>query len=494
MEHFLGGDYSAVRVYQGSYVDRLDALAYTEGDAIHVSPTHFRPGTADGDRLLRHELAHVAQQRAGRVRAAEPGPAGAAVVDDPRLEAEADAWASPATSGERLAGREFAGSAASPSSGVIQRQPADPKTKPSPPPTTKPDDPKRAEKQLDDTLEALSHSYLWIVTKQRDGVDDIRGGAERSKEPSSLLLDVLGAVAEIALGAVAAGIGSAIAQRVEKKVAAALAKAAESGGGAVAKRAVDPAKVVAEMMEETSKNAVKDGVKLVKDRASGPKAVPPLAAYFGGMRDHYTDRAQKASVDFDTKGKQPIRDSPAPLISAQSLLDSVQEEYDHAKQVAEQETLKGWLSYLPQSTLGSVQRSGGPAVKTVEQPADLYTALWEPKVKGLLYLGTDDSSAANIKSARLAGADPALRNPLGGSKLSDLRIPFAMRSKKYTILADENGILIGLDRMRSDMGWLGGLAQSKQLGGEHPGLYMAFEGAQTLINTVRDYPLPTVDD
>jgi hypothetical protein len=501
MEHSLGGDYSAVRVYQGTYVDRVGALAYTEGDSIHVSPTHFRPGTADGDRLLRHELVHVAQQRAGRVRATEPGRAGAAVVDDARLEAEADAWASRATNWEKLAGREVAGSTGSPSSGVIQRQPADPKTKPIPPPTPKRDDPKRAEKQLDDTLEAVSHQYQLLVLKQRDGVDHIKGGAERSKEPTAILLDVLGAVAEFALGAVAAGVGSAIAQRVEANVIAALAKAAASGGGAgldaalaAAKRGLDPAKLVADVMKETSKNAVKDGVKLVKDKASGPTAMPPIAAYFEGIRDHYTNLASKTESEFDTKGKQPIRDSPEPQIRAQGLLDSVLQEFDNTKQLAEKETLKGWLSYLAQSTLGSVQEGGGPVVERVEQPADLYTVLWEPKVKGLLYLGTDDSSDANIKSARLAGADPVLRTPLGGSKIEDLSIPFTMRSKMYTILADEHGILAGLDRMRSHMSWLGGLARNQQLGGEHPGLYMAYDGAQTLIDKVRGYPLPAVED
>ena len=97
MEHFLGGDFSGVRVHHGAHVTRLGALAYTQGDEIHFAPGEYRPGTTDGDRLLGHELVHVAQQRAGRVRA---GGGEASVVDDAQLEAEANERAGLALAGE----------------------------------------------------------------------------------------------------------------------------------------------------------------------------------------------------------------------------------------------------------------------------------------------------------------------------------------------------------------------------------------------------------
>ena len=117
MEHVLGGDFSAVRVHEGSHVAKLSALAYAQGEAIHFAPGRYQPGTPDGDRLVAHELVHVAQQRAGRVRGAEPHGATAPVVDDPQLEAEAEALSPPGR------GARAQPSAPSPKTAPIQRQP-----------------------------------------------------------------------------------------------------------------------------------------------------------------------------------------------------------------------------------------------------------------------------------------------------------------------------------------------------------------------------------
>ncbi len=124
-ERHLGGDLSTVRIHQGSHVARLGAIAYAQGDAIHFAPGEYRPGTLDGDRLLGHELVHVAQQRAGRVRGLEQAGAVAPVVDDPQLEAEANAWASRVVGGEQATPFGL-GEASSfqPANAPIQRQPA----------------------------------------------------------------------------------------------------------------------------------------------------------------------------------------------------------------------------------------------------------------------------------------------------------------------------------------------------------------------------------
>jgi hypothetical protein len=60
-------------------------LAITEGSHIHFAPGRYSPTMVR--QLLQHELAHVIQQRSGRVR--NPFGAGAAVVHHPALEAEA---------------------------------------------------------------------------------------------------------------------------------------------------------------------------------------------------------------------------------------------------------------------------------------------------------------------------------------------------------------------------------------------------------------------
>jgi hypothetical protein len=90
MESAFGADFSDVRVHTDSAraVD-LSALAFTQGNDIHVAPGQWAPETTKGQELLGHELAHVVQQRAGRVTATAQRK-GASLNDEPELEREAD--------------------------------------------------------------------------------------------------------------------------------------------------------------------------------------------------------------------------------------------------------------------------------------------------------------------------------------------------------------------------------------------------------------------
>jgi hypothetical protein len=88
MERYFQADFSKVRIFQGATAQAMGALAFTVGDAIHFAPGLYDPSTRDGVTLLGHELAHVVQQRNGRV--VNPYGTGVAIVQDPALEAEAD--------------------------------------------------------------------------------------------------------------------------------------------------------------------------------------------------------------------------------------------------------------------------------------------------------------------------------------------------------------------------------------------------------------------
>lgn len=88
MEAAFGTDFSGVRVHIGPQAERIGALAFTIGTDIYFAPGRYQPDSIHGQQLLGHELAHVVQQRQGRVRG--PSGAGIAVVQDPTLEAEAD--------------------------------------------------------------------------------------------------------------------------------------------------------------------------------------------------------------------------------------------------------------------------------------------------------------------------------------------------------------------------------------------------------------------
>ncbi len=87
MEQALGAGFADVRIHVGPQAQSIGAVAFTAGSDLYFAPGRYQPETAEGRRLLGHELAHVVQQRQGRVR----GGAGAVtVVQDAVLEAEAD--------------------------------------------------------------------------------------------------------------------------------------------------------------------------------------------------------------------------------------------------------------------------------------------------------------------------------------------------------------------------------------------------------------------
>jgi hypothetical protein len=88
MEAFFGADFADVRVHSGPQAHCIGALAFTLGSSIYFAPGQYRPDTPRGQQILGHELAHVLQQRAGRVR--NPQGAGIAIVQDVLLEAEAE--------------------------------------------------------------------------------------------------------------------------------------------------------------------------------------------------------------------------------------------------------------------------------------------------------------------------------------------------------------------------------------------------------------------
>jgi hypothetical protein len=117
LQDLFGTDLSAVRVHQGGAAPSVGALAYAQGDDVHFAPGRFQPGTPDGDRLIGHEVAHVVQQREGRV--AAPQHKGA-VVADAALEAEADAFGDRAAQGEVTGGPVRAAQPAR--GGEVQRQ------------------------------------------------------------------------------------------------------------------------------------------------------------------------------------------------------------------------------------------------------------------------------------------------------------------------------------------------------------------------------------
>ena len=65
MELAFHSDFSDVRVHMGPDPESLNALAFTQGRDIHFAPGQYQPASAEGQRIIAHELTHVIQQRGG---------------------------------------------------------------------------------------------------------------------------------------------------------------------------------------------------------------------------------------------------------------------------------------------------------------------------------------------------------------------------------------------------------------------------------------------
>jgi hypothetical protein len=88
----LGDSLSDVKIHADSTSDALarsvSARAFATGSDVYFAQGEYKPGTADGDKLLAHELTHVVQQRgaptSGPMTVSTPGDA---------METQADAVA-----------------------------------------------------------------------------------------------------------------------------------------------------------------------------------------------------------------------------------------------------------------------------------------------------------------------------------------------------------------------------------------------------------------
>jgi hypothetical protein len=98
-ERAAGESLSEVRVFAHAAVASFGALALCHGHKLYFAPGAYRPETEAGAHLLAHEIAHVLQQRAGRVAVAHDR----LLVVDAALEAEADALADQLLNGAPIA-------------------------------------------------------------------------------------------------------------------------------------------------------------------------------------------------------------------------------------------------------------------------------------------------------------------------------------------------------------------------------------------------------
>lgn len=86
LENFFGADLSDLHARQEPLLPYLGLRAVARGEQLLFAPGEWDPVGSRGRELIAHEVAHILQQRAGRVHSAP----GIAVVEDSTLEQEAD--------------------------------------------------------------------------------------------------------------------------------------------------------------------------------------------------------------------------------------------------------------------------------------------------------------------------------------------------------------------------------------------------------------------
>ncbi len=101
MEGSFGTDFSGVNIHRNDEsATQLKAQAYAQGNNLHFAPGKYTPESTRGQELLGHELAHVVQQREGKVKPTKQGK-GMPVNDSVSLEHEADVKGKKASEGKK---------------------------------------------------------------------------------------------------------------------------------------------------------------------------------------------------------------------------------------------------------------------------------------------------------------------------------------------------------------------------------------------------------
>lgn len=106
MGRSLGADFSDVKVHLNSEkAQKLNAIAFTQGNEIDFAPGQYNPGSLPGQELIGHELIHVLQQRNGKVKT-ETSNKGLQIANEARFENEADHFGQMAARGLKVSAKE----------------------------------------------------------------------------------------------------------------------------------------------------------------------------------------------------------------------------------------------------------------------------------------------------------------------------------------------------------------------------------------------------
>jgi hypothetical protein len=409
-DHFeskFGFDFSQVRVHADGEAQSLargfNANAFTVGRHIAFAQGLYRPESDTGRRLIGHELAHVLQQRAGRV--SPPRGTGSPEVSDKRLEAEAEQHGHLAASGARVPFVAGASQSLSDTGVAVQCQHPHDAGPPGPPgpqgpqgergpqgekgdkgdPGQKGEKGEKGEKG-DPGLDAVYltefnamynkavNAWGYLAQKQVLAIDSVYTEAKKPVEPSlaeELMISlVIGALASVGIT-----VGATIARRLEKDVEAAFLRRltfdTRLGGTGrwvltlgnnrrtmISKAAAETmqhnAEHYAEMIGEATTEFFKEGIvefsgDKIKKLLESKKL--PVDAFFEGAKETVIDAGKKASDKAEDERAGTLKNSDDPLASAEGLVKTMDGLYGEAMEAQKDLTQKSWLLYQARSRL-----------------------------------------------------------------------------------------------------------------------------------------------
>ncbi|MCX6629085.1 MAG: DUF4157 domain-containing protein [Candidatus Solibacter sp.] len=466
MESAFGSEFRGVRVHTGPEAETLarglNARAFTSGEDIFFRQGEYQPATGEGEKLLAHELAHVVQQKQGRV--AAPQGKGGAVAEDKDLESEADRMSEQACAGMKV---QRSGIATFRSSQVreilLQRQTAPGKARAS--------ESSDVKEQMCTVLavEDVAGAWTYILAEQKDGVGEVWEDMRRPKKPS-VEEDLLRLGLDVLLGATFGFIGIYAANAAEKYVSKlVVAKAAEAstgqfrgeGGGFISKAegtaAIESAKLFAKAWGDFAKDAAKAAAKDViggQIKGIGQGSVPDSPGgkgggkissgraadmFFGTMSQALNQAAKAASEAARKKGRELIA-MPHGLQIAELEKQGLDVMFRRAKEDQKRAAVSSWLNYQAQADGRGVEESPQGRLGTNMSPGSDPLFFDTP---GVLYVDCIPGGAPKVTGMRIKGSTDLVVSALKGRQLKSLQIPILVRfsygKNDFSLRMNENG-------------------------------------------------------
>lgn len=407
LEALSGVDLSDIRIHTNSSKPaQLNALAYTQGQDIHVGPGQ--------EKHLPHEGWHAVQQMQGRVKPTMLAK-GVSINDNAGLEREADAMGTTALQWKpaRASTTPFIQSQSGVGHSVIQCQEKNidlEKCR-----TLNPDD---EEAQFECYFASLKDIYQGLFERQALAVRTLKGTAGK-EDPPPFWQDLAWVAVDLALTAATGGIGAAVAIGVTNRLKKAVLDP---------KQAENFIKIASDMAKDGAKAATKKIQGVAQDKVKSaasqyPEGDPERAAKicFDAQEKSLIEAKTAAQVDFNAKKGELKRGGANGVETAKGMAEEINSRYNEAEKLQRSESIMQWAAYQAKGVRGQTEKGGTEMTK---RSPGLFTA-----DRGVLHIDASwlDGQSLKLTSASMEGMNAALRPNIAATPVGKLKVPIQIR-------------------------------------------------------------------